>query len=409
VGPRVFARGDEELHLPTKDSPPALPRSVWVLGFVSLFMDLSSEVIHALLPLFITVTLGASVAVLGAIDGVAEATASFAKLAGGRLSDRQQKRKPWILAGYGLAAVTKPLMALATGPWTVLGARLVDRTAKGLRGAPRDALIADDTPADQRGAAYGLRQSLDTIGALLAPIAATVLMVVLAGDIRSIFWIAVVPAFVSVAIIILYLREPETRSRDAKLQPLLSGFREVDKNCRRIILVAFLFTLARFSESFLVLKGAEAGLSLATAPLVLAVFNLSYVLLAYPAGALGDRRDPRLILTAGIALLILGNVVLASSTSLAGLVVGVSLWGAHMALTQGLFGKLVADAAPAHLRATTFGLFHVATGLGLLLASLGGGMLWDRDGPAATFLASAAIAAAAGVMLWLLPKPAPAS
>ncbi|GLR47263.1 MFS transporter [Sphingomonas astaxanthinifaciens DSM 22298] len=380
-----------------------------MLGFVSLFMDLSSEIIHALLPLFITVTLGASVAVLGAIDGVSEATASFAKLAGGRLSDRQQKRKPWILAGYGLAAVTKPLMALATGPWTVLGARLVDRTAKGLRGAPRDALIADDTPADQRGAAYGLRQSLDTIGALLAPIAAAVLMVVLAGDIRSIFWIAVVPAFVSVAIIILYLREPERRSGEAKPQPLLSGFREVDKDCRRIILVAFLFTLARFSESFLVLKGAEAGLSLATAPLVLAVFNLSYVLLSYPAGALGDRRDPRLILSAGIALLIVGNLVLANSTGLVGLVIGVSLWGAHMALTQGLFGKLVADAAPAHLRATTFGLFHVATGFGLLLASLGGGMLWDRDGPAATFLASAAIAAAAGVMLWLLPKPAPIS
>ncbi|WP_051676605.1 MFS transporter [Sphingomonas astaxanthinifaciens] len=393
----------------SRHSRPALPRSVWVLGFVSLFMDLSSEIIHALLPLFITVTLGASVAVLGAIDGVSEATASFAKLAGGRLSDRQQKRKPWILAGYGLAAVTKPLMALATGPWTVLGARLVDRTAKGLRGAPRDALIADDTPADQRGAAYGLRQSLDTIGALLAPIAAAVLMVVLAGDIRSIFWIAVVPAFVSVAIIILYLREPERRSGEAKPQPLLSGFREVDKDCRRIILVAFLFTLARFSESFLVLKGAEAGLSLATAPLVLAVFNLSYVLLSYPAGALGDRRDPRLILSAGIALLIVGNLVLANSTGLVGLVIGVSLWGAHMALTQGLFGKLVADAAPAHLRATTFGLFHVATGFGLLLASLGGGMLWDRDGPAATFLASAAIAAAAGVMLWLLPKPAPIS
>lgn len=385
----------------------ALPRSVWVLGFVSLFMDLSSEIIHALLPLFITVTLGASVAILGAIDGVAEATASFAKLAGGRLSDRRQKRKPWIVLGYGLAAVTKPLMALATGPWTVLGARLVDRTAKGLRGAPRDALIADDTPPDQRGAAYGLRQSLDTIGALLAPVAAALLMIWLAGDIRTIFWIAVIPAFVAVAILWLFLKEPEQRATDSKPQPLLSGFREVDKDCRRIILVAFLFTLARFSESFLVLKGAEAGLTLATAPLVLVVFNLSYVLLSYPAGALGDRHDPRLILTAGIALLVLGNIVLSSSTGLAGLVVGVGLWGAHMALTQGLFAKLVADAAPTHLRATTFGLFHVATGIGLLLASLGGGMLWDRDGSAATFLASAAIAAAAGVMLWLLPRHGP--
>jgi MFS family permease len=377
-----------------------------VLGFVSLFMDLSSEIIHSLLPLFITVTLGASVAVLGAIDGVAEATASFAKLAGGRLSDKQQKRKPWILAGYGLAALTKPLMALAGTPLAVLGARLVDRTVKGLRGAPRDALIADETPPEQRGAAYGLRQSLDTVGALLAPAVAAGLMIWLAGDIRTIFWIAVIPAFISVAIIILFLREPERHVTDAKPLALLQSFWQVDKDCRRVILVAFLFTLARFSESFLVLKGADAGLSLATAPLMLVVFNLFYVLLSYPAGWLGDRRDPRLILTAGILLLILGNGVLAMTSSLTGVVVGVALWGGHMALTQGLFAKLLADVAPSHLRATAFGLFNVATGFGLLLASLGAGLLWDGQGSSATFLASAAVAAGAGLMLWLMPSRA---
>ncbi|NJC04325.1 MFS family permease [Sphingomonas kaistensis] len=382
---------------------PSLPRSVWVLGFVSLFMDLSSEIFHALLPLFVTVTLGASVAVLGAIDGVAEATASFAKLAGGRLSDRQGKRKPWILGGYGFAALTKPLMALAGSPLAVLGARLVDRTAKGLRGAPRDALIADETPPEQRGAAYGLRQSLDTVGALLAPLAAAGLMIWLAGDIRSVFWIAVIPAFVSVAIAFFFLREPVREAPPANRQPLLGSFRDVDRSCRRIILVAFLFTLARFSESFLVLKAVEAGLGLTLAPLVLVVFNLSYVLLSYPAGALSDRRDPRGILTVGIGLLVVGNVVLAMTGGIAGLVVGVGLWGAHMALTQGLFAKLIADAAPAGLRATSFGLFHVATGVAVLLASLGAGMLWDRDGSSATFLASAAVAAGAGVMLWLLP------
>ena len=385
-------------------SRPTLHRSVWVLGFVSLFMDLSSEIIHALLPLFVTVTLGASVAVLGAIDGVAEATASFAKLVSGRLSDRSQRRRPWILAGYGLAALTKPLFALATGPLAVLGARLVDRTAKGLRGAPRDALIADVTPPEQRGAAYGLRQSLDTVGALLAPIAAAGLMIWLAGDIRSIFWIAVIPAFVSVAIALLYLREPEKEVAPPRPPPLLRSFREVDRNCRRIILVAFLFTLARFSEGFLVLKAVESGVSLTLAPLILVVFNLSYVLLSYPAGMLSDRRDPRAILTAGILLLVSGNVVLAMVPGLVGLLLGVALWGGHMALTQGLFAKLIANAAPAHLRATSFGLFHVATGVGLLLASIGGGLLWDRDGSSATFLASAAVAAAAGVMVWLLPK-----
>nr|WP_280740529.1 MFS transporter [Sphingomonas kaistensis] len=368
-----------------------------------MFMDLSSEIFHALLPLFVTVTLGASVAVLGAIDGVAEATASFAKLAGGRLSDRQGKRKPWILGGYGFAALTKPLMALAGSPLAVLGARLVDRTAKGLRGAPRDALIADETPPEQRGAAYGLRQSLDTVGALLAPLAAAGLMIWLAGDIRSVFWIAVIPAFVSVAIAFFFLREPVREAPPANRQPLLGSFRDVDRSCRRIILVAFLFTLARFSESFLVLKAVEAGLGLTLAPLVLVVFNLSYVLLSYPAGALSDRRDPRGILTVGIGLLVVGNVVLAMTGGIAGLVVGVGLWGAHMALTQGLFAKLIADAAPAGLRATSFGLFHVATGVAVLLASLGAGMLWDRDGSSATFLASAAVAAGAGVMLWLLP------
>jgi MFS family permease len=379
-----------------------------VLGFVSLFMDLSSEIIHALLPLFVTVTLGASVAVLGAIDGVAESTASFAKLAGGRLSDRQQKRKPWIVAGYGMAALTKPLMALAGSPLAVLGARLVDRTAKGLRGAPRDALIADDTPPEQRGAAYGLRQSLDTVGALLAPMAAAGLMIWLAGDIRTVFWIAVIPAFIAVGIAFFFLREPERTQVAPIQQPLLRSFREVDKSCRRIILVAFLFTLARFSESFLVLKAMEEGLGLALAPLILVVFNLSYVLLSYPAGALSDRRDPRAILTAGIGLLVAGNLLLGTQPGLTALLLGVALWGGHMALTQGLFAKLIADAAPPHLRATSFGLFHVATGVGLLLASLGAGLLWDRDGSGATFLASAGVAAAAGVMLWLLPLPSPA-
>lgn len=383
---------------------PALPRSVWVLGFVSLFMDLSSEIVHALLPLFITVTLGASVTVLGAIDGVAEATASFAKLAGGRLSDKQQKRKPWILAGYGLAAVAKPLFALAGTPLTVLGARLVDRTAKGLRGAPRDALIADETPPEQRGAAFGLRQSLDTVGALLAPLAAAGLMICLAGDIRTIFWIAVIPAFVSVAIILFFLREPERHAGTAKAPPLLQSFSEVDRGCRRVILVAFLFTLARFSEAFLMLKAVEAGLSLTLAPLVLVVFNLTYVALSFPAGALADRRDPRAILATGIGVLVVGNVVLATTTGLAGLVVGVSLWGAHMALTQGLFAKLIADVAPANLRATSFGLFHVATGISLLLASVGAGLIWDQAGSSAAFLASAGFAAVAGAMLWLMPR-----
>jgi MFS family permease len=374
-----------------------------VLGFVSLLMDLSSEIYHALLPLFITVTLGASVAVLGAIDGVADATASFAKLAAGRLSDRNQRRKPWILLGYGLAAVTKPLFALATSPLTVLGARLVDRTAKGIRGAPRDAMVADETPPEIRGAAFGLRQSLDTVGAFLAPLAAVALMWLFADDIRAVFWVAVIPAVASIALAWLFLREPKRHAETSKPQPLLTGFRQVDKASRRLILVGFVFTLARFSESFLILKGHYAGLSLATAPLVLVLFNLAYLLLSYPAGALSDRRDPRAILVGGIALLVAGNLVLARTDSLPWLAVGVFLWGGHMALTQGLFARMIADSAPEQLRATTFGLFHFATGIATLLASLAAGLLWERQGPEATFTASAVVAALAALLLMSLP------
>jgi MFS family permease len=374
------------------------------LGFVSLLMDLSSEIYHALLPLFITVTLGASVAVLGAIDGVAEATASFAKLAAGRLSDRNQRRKPWILLGYGLAAVTKPLFALAITPVMVLGARLIDRTAKGIRGAPRDAMVADETPPEIRGAAFGLRQSLDTVGAFLAPLAAVALMWLFAEDIRAVFWVAVIPAVASVTLAWLFLREPRRHAETGKPQPLLGGFRQVDKVSRRLILVGFVFTLARFSESFLILKGHYAGLSLAAAPLVLVVFNLAYLLLSYPAGALSDRRDPRAILVGGIAMLVAGNMVLARTDSVAWTAVGVFLWGGHMALTQGLFARMVADSAPEPLRATTFGLFHFATGIATLLASLAAGLLWDRQGPEATFTASAVVAALAALMVMSLPE-----
>jgi len=386
-------------------SRPRLPRSVWVLGFVSLLMDLSSEIIHALLPLFITVTLGASVTMLGAIDGVGEATAAFAKLAAGRLSDRDQRRKPWILLGYGLAAATKPLFALAGSPLTVLGARLVDRTAKGIRGAPRDAMVADETPSEIRGAAYGLRQGLDTFGAFLAPLAAVGLMILFAQDVRAVFWIAVIPAIASVALAWIALREPARHSASGKLQPLLHGFRDVSPECRRLILIAFLFTLARFSESFLILKGVDAGLSLTLAPLTLVLFNLAYLLLSYPAGALSDRRDPRMILAGGIALLVIGDFVLARTGGLAWGAVGIFLWGGHMALTQGLFARMIADAAPDKLRATTFGLFHFATGIATLLASLGAGWLWDRHGPQATFEASAAMALGAGLLLLSLPGP----
>ena len=383
---------------------PALPRTIWVLGFVSLLMDLSSEVYHALLPAFVTVTLALPVVALGAIDGIAEATASFAKLASGRLSDRSLRRKPWILAGYGLAALSKPLFPLANGAFPLMAARFLDRIGKGIRGSPRDAMIADEAPPEIRGRAFGLRQALDTIGALLAPLVAVALMFALAGNIRAVFWIAVIPAMLSVLLIVVALREPETRTAPESQETFFAGFRQLDKPTRRLLGVGFLFMLARFSEGFLILRGMDLGLSPALSPLVLVLFNLSYVALAYPAGALSDRMAPRTVLMAGIAVLIVGNLILARGFGLAGLTLGVLLWGAHMALTQGIFARLIADSAPEHLRATSFGAFYFVTGIATLLASLAAGLIWDREGPGATFIASAAVAAVAWAMLSLLPR-----
>jgi MFS family permease len=386
------------------NSRPPLPRNVWILGFVSMLMDLSSEIYHALLPAFVTLVLGLPATALGAIDGIAEATANFAKLASGRLSDRSLRRKPWVVAGYGLAALSKPLFPLASSAPTVMLARFADRMGKGIRGSPRDAIVADETPPEIRGRAFGLRQSLDTVGALLAPIVAIALMAWFASDIRKVFWIAVIPAFGSLLLAWLALREPETHNAPLKRSPFFAGFRQLDKATKRLLVVGFLFSLARFSEAFLILKGIEIGLSEALSPLTLALFNLAYVVLAYPAGSLSDRMSPRSILMAGMAVLVVGDLVLAKADSYAMLAAGVGLWGAHMALTQGIFSRMIADSAPEDLRATSFGAFWFVSGIAGLLASLGAGWLWDREGSSATFFVSAAVAAAALAMLSLLQE-----
>jgi MFS family permease len=386
-----------------------LPRNVWTLGFVSLLMDLSSEIYHALLPAFVTVFLGLPATALGAIDGIAEGSANIAKLASGRLSDRHQRRKPLIVIGYGLAALTKPLFALAANAPTLMAARFLDRVGKGIRGAPRDALIADETAAGDRGRAYGLRQSLDTVGALIAPLAAIALMALFAGDMRAVFWVAAIPALLSAALAWTALTEPRRHRDPAGPTPLLGGWRELGPGVRRLLALGFLVSLARFSEGFLILKGMEAGLSAAWSPLVLVLFNLAFFALAYPAGSLSDRVPPTRLLLAGLAILIAGNLLLAESTGLAGMALGTLLWGAHMALTQGIFARLIADAAPAAQRGTAFGAYWFVTGIGTLLASLGAGLLWDREGSAMVFAASAGVAGLSAAMLWLMPRPAPAA
>ena len=382
---------------------PALPRTVWILGIVSLLMDLSSEIYHALLPAFLTITLGLPVAAMGALDGIAEATSSIAKLASGRLSDRSRRRKPWILLGYGMAALSKPLFPLAATALPVLGARFIDRLGKGIRGAPRDAMIADETAPALRGRAFGLRQSLDTVGAFLAPIAAVGLMIWFANDIRSVFWVAAIPAMLSFLFACVMLRE----SRDHQAtRPKMKwgGFRTLSMPVKRLIAVGFLFGLARFSESFLILKAMDSGLSPQWSPLVLALFNIAFGVLAYPAGALSDRIPPRQVLLGGIAMLVVADLWLAWASSLWLIGIGVVLWGAHMALTQGIFSRMIADAAPDHQRATSFGAFFFVNGIAALLSSVGAGLLWDRGGPAEAFTAAAAVAALAGAMLVLLPR-----
>jgi len=387
--------------MPNSSSSPlnwrCIPRSVWLLGLVSMFMDLSSEMIHALLPLYLVSVLGVSTLTVGIIEGIAEATASITKIFSGALSDYLGHRKWLAAAGYGLAAVTKPVFPLATGIVSITAARFVDRVGKGIRGAPRDALIADLTPPGARGGAFGLRQSLDTIGAVLGPLAAIAFMAWLADDFRAVFWIAVIPAFVSVAVIVFGVREPE---RPPGVRTVKSPFSRAELGRLpaaywMIVAVTAVFTLARFSEAFLLLRALAAGLPLALVPSVMVVMNVVYALSAWPAGVLSDGMGRYRLLTIGFALLIVADVILAVNGSVAVVMLGVALWGLHMGLTQGLLSAMVADTAPAELRGTAFGVFNLVGGIALLIASVVAGALWEIAGPEGTFLAGAAFTAVA--------------
>lgn len=385
---------------------PRIPRTVWALGLVSLLMDISSEIIHALLPLFMTVQLGLSVALIGLIEGIAEATAAITKLFSGYISDRFGRRKPLILLGYGLAALTKPIFAIAGTAGMIFGARFADRIGKGLRGAPRDALITDVTPPDLRGRAFGLRQSLDTVGAFAGPLLAVGLMLILANDIRMIFWIATIPAILAVFVILFAVHDGEAPASGKRRTPIsLADLRSLPTGFWRVVMLGAVLTLARFSEAFLILKASAQGLPLALSPLVLVVMNLVYALGAYPAGHFADRMPPQHVLGLGIVALIAADLVLAMAPGLGGVTLGLILWGVHMALTQGLLAKLVADHAPAHLRGSAFGMFNLASAIALLLASAIAGLLWDGYGADATFFAGAGFAAVALVLVSRYPKP----
>ena len=383
----------------------AIPRTVWMLGLVSLCMDLSSELIHSLLPVFLVSGLGASVLAVGIIEGVAEATALIIKVFSGALSDWLGRRKALLLAGYGLAALSKPLFPLAASMETVFAARFIDRIGKGIRGAPRDALVADVTPPEIRGAAFGLRQSMDTVGAVLGPGLAVVLMLVFT-DIRQVLWFAVVPGMVAMALLIWGVRE--TRPDAAQARPFCAPIRwaaarEFSAAYWRVVAIGAVFTLARFSEAFLILRGLDMGLSAAWAPVVLIVMSLFFTLSAYPAGWLSDRMPRTVILAVGLILLMLADLVLAvTSGGVWLLLAGAALWGLHMGFSQGILSALVADTTPRDLKGTAFGIFNLASGVCMLIASVLAGWLWQGWGPSATFLAGAVFA---GVALLALVIP----
>ncbi|ABA51401.1 major facilitator family transporter [Burkholderia pseudomallei 1106b] len=406
----------QSLPMPARSasSPrPPIPRTVWALGFVSLCMDVSSELIHALLPIYLVTTMGMSVAALGVLEGAAEATAMIVKIFSGALSDWLGRRKALLLLGYGLAALTKPLFPLAAGPATVAAARLLDRVGKGIRGAPRDALVADVAPPEIRGACFGLRQSMDTVGAFAGPLLAIALMLAFADHIRAVLWFAVVPAFAAVALILFGVEEPASAPAAARAfrSPLhWRALRAFSGRYWFVVLIGTAFTLARFSEAFLVLRAQQVGLDIAWIPAVMVVMSIAYAASAYPVGIVSDKFGARAPLAAGMLLLIAADLLLGASASRTALFAGVAVWGLHMGFTQGMLAALVAQTAPAALRGTAFGVFNLAGGIAMLAASALAGWLWEHHGAPTTFFTGAALAAVALAMCgFVRRRPGPAA
>ena len=386
-------------------TPPRLPAAIWVLGFVSMLMDISSEMIHSLLPVFMVTTLGMSALAVGLIEGAAESTALIVKVFSGVLSDYWGRRKPLAVFGYGLGALSKPLFALAGGAGLIVTARLLDRVGKGIRGAPRDALVADLAPPGMRGAAFGLRQSLDTIGAFLGPLLAIALMLLWANDFRAVFWVAVVPGALAVLLLFAGIREPAPMPGSPRPNPISrANLQRLGRDYWWVVGVGAVFTLARFSEAFLVLRAQQGGLALAWTPMVLIVMSVVYSLGAYPFGKLSDKVNRTTLLAAGLVALAVADLLLAWRAQGAVLWTGIAVWGLHMAITQGLLATLVAEAAPADLRGTAFGFFNLVGGVALLIASGLAGLLWDWRGASVTFVAGAVLSGAALGLLALRPK-----
>lgn len=388
------------MEIPKIRSAQRIPQGVWILGSVSLLMDTSSELIHSLLPLFMVTTLGATALEVGWIEGLAESTALIMKVFSGVLSDYIGRRKGLAIFGYALAALTKPLFALAPTLGVVLTARLLDRVGKGIRSAPRDALVADLTAPEIRGAAFGLRQTLDAVGAMLGPLLAVVLMFLWADHFRTVFWIAVIPAAASVALLAFGLREPDAPLKEKRTNPIRrENLRRLDAAYWWVVAIGAIFTLARFSEAFLVLRVQQSGVAIALVPLAVVAMNLAFSLSAYPFGKLSDRMNHRTLLAVGLGIMIAADLMLAWSNHWSIVLLGIILWGVHLGATQGLLATMVADTAPADLRGTAYGFFNLVSGIAMLFASVIAGLIWDNFGAPATFHTAAGFCVAALAIL----------
>jgi MFS family permease len=327
---------------------------------------------------------------VGLIEGLAESTALISKIFSGTLSDYLGRRKELTLLGYALGALTKPLFALASGMGIILTARLLDRLGKGIRGAPRDALVADMAPVSIRGAAFGLRQALDTVGAFIGPLLGAGLMLLWADHFRWVFWVAVIPAVMAVVLLAVGVNEPEHTVDNKRTNPIQrDNLKRLGSSYWWVVVIGALFSLARFSEAFLVLRAQQSGVPMALVPLVMVLMNLIYAASAYPFGKLSDRMNRKTLLGLGLLVLILADFVLSHQDHWGFVISGVALWGLHMGMTQGLLATLVADTAPADLRGTAFGFFNLVSGCAMLVASVIAGLTWEQFGSSFTFYVGA--------------------
>ena len=380
-----------------------IPRNVWALGIVSLLMDLSSEMILSILPIFLVTGLGISVLSLGLIEGLAEGVASVIKAFSGALSDYLKKRKILIVIGYGISTLTKPFFALASTATWIFTARFVDRLGKGIRGAPRDSLIADSTSTKIRGTAYSLRQSLDTLGALLGPIIAIIILYLTTNNFRFVLWFAVIPAVLCIVVLIFGVKETTLKKNisSKKSYFLFKNFSKITPVIWLFFLIVFILNLGHFSEAFLLLRSQEIGLKVSFIPIVFVVMNVAYAIVAVPFGHLADRGGFFILIVCGFLILVLADIILALTNSVGWMFVGIIFWGIHLGMTQGLLLAMISKLSPLELRGTSFGLFHAITGIALLIASLIAGYLWQYYNSGLIFFVSAIITSV-GISFFIL-------